>query len=54
MSMGVRNRDKLSRVEKKTADSKMILYKPSPGSPVFKELDAIMRKTEGVGTLLKK
>ena len=32
---------------------KVILYKPNPGSPVFNELDAIMRKTEGVSALLK-
>jgi predicted nucleotidyltransferase len=32
---------------------KVILYKPNPGSPVFNELGSIMRKTEGVGALLK-
>lgn len=33
--------------------AKVILYKPNPESPVFNEVDAIMRKTEGVVGLLK-
>lgn len=37
----------------KEAVGKVVLYKPNPGSPIFQELDAIMRKTEGVEQHIK-